>query len=387
MSSRLEIGPIKVAGLVPYPPGTTPSQRYRIEQWIDHLDEQGISVDLFPFADQHLLDLLKQPGARLAKATASIPRFLHRFVDLSRVREYDVVLVHRALCLVGPAVLERILTLLGRPVIFDFDDAIFLLHKTAANRHLAWLKFPGKTSTICRLSSHVVVGNSFLAEYARKHNSRVTVIPTSVDTSRFKPQTRREPGERVILGWTGSSTSQTYLEMFVPVLREILANVDVEFRVHSDRRPELGDLRFEWRKWSPETEIEEIGSFDIGIMPMPDDDWARGKCAMKALLYMSMGIPAVCSAVGANREVITHSENGFLATSTGEWISSIRSLVDSDSLRQKLGSAGRKTVETHYSMQSSADLFAKVVRDTVSRRESIREVDEWESKKSRSNER
>lgn len=365
--------PVKVGALVPYPQGTTPSQRYRIEQWIPLLARQGISVDVLPFADEKTHRLLYQPGHALKKAVSGVGRFLHRVNDVMRMREYDLVLIHRAIALAGPAVLERLLTLVRRPMIFDFDDAIFLLDTSAVNRSFGWLKFPGKTSTLCRLSNHVVVGNSYLAEYAREYNSRVTIIPTSVDTEHYRIKSPRIVNGKIVIGWTGSSTSQTYLEKFAPVLREIAFNERVEVRVHSDRRPDLPGVPFHWRRWSPETEVEEIADFDIGIMPMPSDEWAKGKCAMKALLYMSLGIPAVCSDIGANREVVTHGENGLLASTPSEWMASLDALIGQPELRAKLGEAGRRRVDEAYSMNHSASLFASVVRTTL---------DEWQAKRS-----
>ena len=223
------------------------------------------------------------------------------------------------LSIVGPALLERILPLLGKPIIFDFDDAIWLLDTTHANRHFGWLKFPGKTATICRTCTHVIVGNTFLAEYARQFNENVTIIHSIVDTERYRPQPNAHSNGRIVIGWTGSSTSQTHLEMFAPDLRELFEQRDVELRIISDRKPEITAVPFIWIPWSRETEAQDLAPFDIGIMPIPDDRWARGKCALKALLYMGMGMPSVISAVGANCEVIVHGENGFLATSPEEW--------------------------------------------------------------------
>ena len=356
-----------VCALVPYPPDTTPSQRFRTEQWMPYLREQGIRVDLLPFVDEELMELLHQPGQRAAKFAAGAAAFGRRVREVLSAARYDAILVHRGVCIAGPAVLERLLAWRGVPVIFDFDDAIFRLHTTKANRWFGWLKFPGKTATICRLSSHVVVGNAYLAEYARQYNSRVTIVPTSIDTDHFVPQERNGWNGRIIVGWTGSSTSQTHLEMFEPVLRELLQRREVEIRVVSNREPALHDLPHTWRPWTPETEVEEIGRFDIGIMPMPDDEWSRGKCALKALQYMSMSIPTICSAVGANCEVVRHGENGLLATTAENWIASLLSLVDNAELRMKLGAGGRRTVEAHFSTQRCAELFADVVRETVSR--------------------
>lgn len=356
---------LAVCALVPYPVDTTPSQRFRIEQWKPYLEQKRISVDLFPFADEKLMRLLHRPGNRRAKLIALGAAFARRIASVVNVRRYDAVLIHRAICLAGPAIFERLLTMFSCPIIYDFDDAIFLLHTTEANRRLGWLKFPRKTATICRLSAHVIVGNSYLGDYARRHNSHVTIIPTSVDTDHYRPQVRAQSTQRTIIGWTGSSTSQTYLEMFAPVLREIAARRDVEFWVHSDRQPVLPGVPFVWRPWAPDTEVEEISKFDIGIMPMPNDEWARGKCAMKALLYMAMSIPAVCSAVGANCEVIAHGKNGLLAATAEDWIRELTTLISSMELRLKLGLAGRHTVESLYSTKRCAEMFAEVVRKTV----------------------
>jgi glycosyltransferase involved in cell wall biosynthesis len=359
--------PISVCALVPYSPDTTPSQRFRIEQWTPELKAQGIEIELMPFADDRLMKVLHQPGRQAAKAAALTGAFARRLGHLARVRRFDVVFIHRAACIAGPALFERALRLFRRPLIFDFDDAIFLLHTTEANRRFGWLKFPGKTASICRLSDHVVVGNSYLGEYAGQYNSHVTVIPTSVDTERYRPVPKSGAQGRIIVGWTGSSMSQTYLEMFAPVLSELVGRYHIELRIHSDRRPILPDIPFVWRPWSAETEVEEMAQFDIGIMPMPDDMWARGKCAMKALLYMALGIPALCSAIGANCEVIQHDENGLLASTPEEWLGHFESLIDDPNLRARLGSAGRRTIEERYSMRRCAGLFADVVREVSGR--------------------
>lgn len=356
---------ISICALVPYPKDTTPSQRFRIEQWMPDLEQRGISVEIVPFLDQRMMSILHKPGHLAAKSAMMIGAFVRRAASVASTMRYDAVLVHRAVCIAGPALFEYTLKLLGRPVIFDFDDAIYTLHTTAANRRWGWLKFPNKTAKICRLSNHIVVGNSFLADYARQHNPNVTIIPSSVDTRRFCIAENYSSNTKVVIGWTGSSTSQTYLESFAPVLREIVKRRNVELRIHSDRRPELDGVPVEWREWSPENEASEIASFDIGIMPMPHEEWARGKCAMKALLYMSCGVPTICEDFGTNREVISHGENGLLAGTHEEWIAALESMIDDARLRQRLGTAGRNSVEEYYSMDRCAELFASVVYGAV----------------------
>ena len=362
--SRKDCGTISVCALVPYPENVVPSQRYRIEQWTPHLAEDGITIDFFPAIDQDLMRLLHKPGHSVEKLLMTVRALPRRVIEALSVKSYDAVLVHRAATIAGPAFIESLVKQLGRPLVFDFDDAIYLRHTSHANRRLGWLKFPRKTELLCRISDHVVVGNSHLAAYAARYNRNVTVVPTSVDLSRYHPVNRQNEG-RIVVGWTGSSTSQTHLEMFAPILAAIASRADIEIRVLSDRKPHLPGVDFTWRPWSPESEVDEIGAFDIGIMPMPDDEWARGKCALKALLYMAMGIPAVCSPVGANREIITHGENGLLASGGDDWITGIFGLADDPALRMRLGAAGRRTVEREFSAKHSASLLAGVIRNAV----------------------
>ena len=359
-------GKISLCALTLYPFDTVPGQRFRIEQWQPFLEQQGISIDYYSFADEKLTRIMPKPGNLTAKISGMTKGVMRRLAHLKDLSRYDAILIYRAAAMIGPAFFERLIKLSGRPVIYDFDDAIFLEHTNEANRFFGWLKFAGKTGSICRLSDRVTVGNAWLAEYAHRFNPNVTIIPSSVNTEIYSPKPKTN-GNKLIVGWTGSSTSQTHLEMFAPTLKKLLARHDVEIHVHSDRSPELSDIPFVWHRWSPENEVEVISNFDIGIMPLPDDEWSLGKCSMKALLYMSLGIPTVCSDVGMNREVVKHGENGFLAANEEEWFTSLEKLIDDKNLRMKMGNAARGTVVEKYSMKKCADLFGEVIRNSIDR--------------------
>ena len=365
---------IDLIAFVPYPPNTIPSQRFRIEQWRQVLDEQGIKVRFAPYADHRLMSLLYQPGRVAQKFAGMVTGFVRQARSVSTAGRADAILIHRTACLAGPALLERVLTLWHKPILFDFDDAIFLRHTSGANWLFDRLKCPGKTATLCRLSSLVVAGNKYLAAYARKHNPRVVVVPTSIDTDLYAPLEREDRSGRVTIGWTGSATSLAYLETFAPVLRELLRRRDVAIRVQSNRRPSLPGVPVVWQPWSPDTEIQEIRRYDIGIKPMPDDPWARGKCPMKELQYMALGVPAVCSAVGTSIEVIRDGENGFLATNGDQWLEHLTRLVDDAALRRMIGLAGRQTVEEHYSTRKCASLFAEALRSVAEKDKAAEEI-------------
>lgn len=356
---------IRICAIVPDPYDTSPSQRFRIEQWEPYLNRQGITIDYYSFTDDNLRNILYKEGQIVAKAKEMAKASLRRIGHISKAAKYDGVFLHRAASMVGPAWMEKILSWRNVPIIYDFDDSIFLTDTSKANRRFGWAKFSGKTADICRLSTHITVGNGFLADYARQYNQNVTVVPTSIDTHKYQPAENKKTTGKVKVGWTGSSTSQYHLEQFEPVLVELLKERDVEIRVISNRKPAFETIPSEWREWSPEGEIDEISQIDIGIMPTPDDDWSRGKCALKALQYMALGIPAVCSDVGANREVVRNGENGFLAKSPEQWLKSLKKLIDDEALRKKLGNEARKTVVENYSMEKCAENFAKVVFETV----------------------
>lgn len=324
---------------------------------------RGIRLEFRVFAPPSLLGLLYQPGKTLAKASGLAKALLTQRRQLLTLGSFDVAVVHRSMCLVGPPVLERRLARLG-PLIYDFDDAIHLVNTSDVNRAFARLKFPGKTAEICRLARAVTVGNEYLAAFARRHNQDVSVVPSSVDITAYTPGPARTPRPKPVVGWMGSSTSQALLEEFAPLLARIPA-AGLTLRLVSDRRPVTFPFPFEWKAWSAESEVDDLRDFDLGIMPLPDTEWARGKCAMKILQYMGVGIPSIGSALGGNLEVLTDGENGFLATSSDDWMEKITRITESPELARRLGMAGRETVTARYSLEVCADRFAEVVHRVV----------------------
>lgn len=355
---------IKVCALILYPYDTTPGQRFRIEQWEPYLAKNDITIDYYTFANEKLMKIMPQQGRFFSKISELSKAFARRISHLSFLSKYDVIFIYRAATMIGPALLERFIKLSARPIILDFDDAIFMPHTAEANRLFSWMKFAGKTSSICRLSTSVTVGNDWLAEYALQFNKNTFVVPTSIDTDAYQP-IEKEKHSKLIVGWTGSSTSQYHLEMFEPTLAKLLEKHDVEIRVISNREPSFKTIPYVWRDWSPETEIHEIGQLDIGIMPNPLDDWSKGKCALKALQYMSMGVPTICSDIGANREVIQNGENGFLAKTEEDWLDQLEKLILNKNLRQEMGQAARNTVVEKYSMTKCAELFKNVIIESL----------------------
>jgi glycosyltransferase involved in cell wall biosynthesis len=363
---------LRVAAFVPYALETTPSQRFRLEQWAPHLRAQGIALTFFPFADEALVRLLPRRGAAAAaaKAQAIVAAYSVQRQRAAALAGFDAIVVHRTASIVGPATLERRLARHGLPLVYDFDDAVWQTHTAAANRGFGWLKFPGKTAQICALAHSVVAGNEYLAEYARRHARSVQVVATSVDTVRFAPQPHAGAvnGRRLVVGWTGSATSQVNLEAQAEVLAAAQRRHGFEVRVHSDRAPLLPGVAFDWRRWTPANEAAEVAQFDIGIMPLPDDQWSRGKCALKALLYMASGLPVILSPVGANREAVSDGIDGLWAASREQWLRAFDTLVGDAALRERLGRAARAHCSEKYSLEVMLDRMEMIYRQVSGKR-------------------
>lgn len=354
---------VRAVAFVPYPLGTAPSQRFRLEQWQSRLSEQGITLEFRVFAPPSLVRQLRQTGQTVRKAASLAKTLFAQYRQLPARSSFDLAIVHRSMSLVGPALLERRLSRI-LPFVYDFDDAIHLANTSDVNRAFGWLKFPRKTDEICGLARAVTVGNNYLAGFARRHNPDVTLVPSSVDTTIYTPGPPRAPRLKPVVGWMGSSTSQALMEPFAPLLARI-PGAGLTLRLVSDRRPVNFSFPFEWKAWSAETEVDDLRDFDLGIMPLPDTEWAKGKCAMKILQYMGVGVPSVGSALGGNVEVIRDGENGLLARSSDDWMEKITRLARDPELARRLGAAGRETVTARYSTDVCADRFAEVVRRVV----------------------
>ncbi len=360
---------MKVLAIVPSIYDTSPGQRYRLEQWEPLLRENGVEITYSPFETAELQQILHQNGNTGQKIRAVVQNMNRRLKETKSLAGFDLVYVFREAALLGPAWFERRIARSGIPMIFDFDDAVFHAYRSPSNGYLSYLKFPNKTGEICRLSAHVMAGNQYLADYAGKFNDQVTIIPTTIDTEKYQMLQEKDAPETITIGWSGSFSTAQHLATLSDVLQELARQEKFRLRVIGAPKFELAGVDTEIIKWRSETETEDLGVIDIGVMPLPDDQWSKGKCGLKALQYMALGVPTVCSPVGVNSTIIQDGENGFLADGKDEWIEKLKKLMHSAELRRKIGSAGRETVEKSYSAKSQAprvfEVFKSVVKEKV----------------------
>jgi len=358
---------MRVLALMPALYDTSPGQRYRLEQWEPLLRERGVEITYEPFEDEELHALLYKPGL-LGQKLKLVTRGLNRRLSLVRkARNYDLVYILREAALLGPPIFEKLIHQRRVPIVFDFDDAIFVSYRSPSNGYLSYLKFASKTKTICRLASHVMVGNPYLADYARQVNDRVTVIPTTIDTEKYQVPQRKDSSGPPVIGWTGSYSTVQHLDTLRGALKKLAEKESFRLREIGTPAYECSPVEAEAMRWRAETELEDLGAIDIGVMPLPDDRWSKGKCGLKALQFMALGIPTVCSPVGVNTDIIQDDQNGFIAGTEDEWVDKLTRLLRSHELRQRLGEAGRATVERKYSAITQTprvyEIFKSVLQD------------------------
>lgn len=353
--------------------GRSPNQRFRFEQYMGHLEANGFRCELSPLVEATDDAFLYKPGHFVDKL-----RFVRRSIakrrrDLSRAKDFDIVFVCREALMTRSTYFERALHRSGARVVYDFDDSIWLSNVSDANRRWSWVKDPSKTSKLIALADRVFAGNAYLADYARPFNKAVAIVPTTIDTDEYLPRASRPDGP-ICIGWSGSITTIQHFRYALPALKVIHERYGdrIRFRVVGDgsyRVPELGIEGLPWRK---DTELDDLRAMDIGIMPLPDDEWARGKCGLKGLQYMALGIPTLMSPVGVNTEIIREGVDGFLPRTTDEWVDRLARLIDDADLRRRMGEEARRTVEQRYSTRAWRDRYLQHFEEmlrTPSRRE------------------
>jgi glycosyltransferase involved in cell wall biosynthesis len=340
-----------------------PSQRFRFEQYLAHLESVGIECVLSPLLSAADDRLFYGKSSVLLKSWVLARGALRRAKDVRRAGRFHAVFVQREAFFGGWPVFERAFKKSGTPLILDFDDAIWLLDVSEANRRYGWLKRPQKTAEIARLADLVIAGNAFLVDYARTHNPSVRLIPTTIDTQAYTRPVGRSRSERVCIGWTGSTTTIKHFHQCVPALMRVRERHGdrVHFRVIGDGSYRNEALGIKGEPWDPATEVASLCAMDIGIMPLPNDEWSLGKCGLKGLQFMALEIPVVMENLGANKDIVRDGIDGCLATGEDEWVSKLSSLITSPDLRDRLAVEGRKTIEGRFSVNSQKDVYVEVL--------------------------
>lgn len=348
----------KILFITPHRIDRSPSQRFRFEQYLKVLEENGYQYDISylisPWDDKYFY----KPGNFILKFFILVKGFIKRLKDLQRASQYDIIFVQREAYFTGTTYFERQFAKKSK-LVFDFDDAIFNFDISPGNKLFSFMKNPSKTADIIKASHMVFAGNDYLADYAKQYSNNVKLVPTTIDTDEYLPKKELRKTDKVCIGWSGSITTIVHFqfaEKFLKPIKEKYGD-NVYIKVIGDGNYKNDELDVQGIPWKKEGELDELNEIAIGIMPLPDDKWAKGKCGLKGIQYMSLEIPTLMSPVGVNSVIIKDGDNGYLADKVDEWVDKVGRLVESAELRDQMGKAGRETVINEYSVKSCSKLY------------------------------
>ena len=338
-------------------------------QYLPELAREGFNVQVAPFFDDAYLRALYS-GQQTRGST--IRYMVQRIKNLRMRPTPDLIWLEYEALPWMPWLIESAVMPSKVPIVSDYDDAVF--HRYDKHRHGAVRALLGpKIGRVMAASDVVMAGNPYLAGHARRSGAKwVETIPTVVDLEAYDVDPAIKSNELLRIGWIG--TPQTWKELAHPihkVLDPLLVQNRALFRaVGAGMQPEtVGTL--EILPWTENTEVSQIQSMDIGVMPLPDTPWARGKCGYKLIQYMACGLPVVASPVGVNRDIVEHGVNGFLAESDDEWRAVVAMLLNDADLRRRMGAAGRRKVEEQYSLQAWRPRVAQLLRRVAEGRANV----------------
>jgi glycosyltransferase involved in cell wall biosynthesis len=347
--------------LAPYPKYISASQRFRIEIYFKAMEQAGIQYTYKTFMNERLYAILYTKGNTLKKITGLVKGFVKRFFLLFTLHRYNYLFIHREATPIGPPWFEFIAAkILRKKIIYDFDDAIWISLASTGNKLLAFTKATSKVKSICKWSTTVVVGNDFLANYAKQYSKNVIIIPTPVDTEREHNQLKNQQTNIPVVGWTGTFTNLKFFDLVIEPLKKLQQEINFTMLVIGDKDPKLPLPNYQFISWKKETEIEDLLQINIGIMPLHNTEATKGKCGFKAIQYMALGIPALVSPIAINKQIVDDGTNGYWCANEEEWYNNLKIILKDAELRKEMGISARAKIVEHYSLLSTKKAFLKI---------------------------
>lgn len=361
----------RILVICPYPANVAAGQRLKFEQYFDDWRAAGWEVVPAPFMDLPLWQIIFERGRYGSKMVGLLKGYLRRIRDLIRVRRYDMVYCFMYITPLGTSLFERTVRALAPKLVFDVEDNVIAHVGRVDNDHpnplLQILRGPGKYRYLIREADHVITSSPSLNDgcLALNRNKACTYISSSIDADRFAPVNRYSNEVRLTIGWTGTFSSRPYLDLLRPVLQQLAKEREFRLRVIGNFDYEVPGVDLEVVRWSAKAEVEQLQKIDIGVYPLPFDDWVGGKSGLKAIQYMMLGLPCVATDVGTTPLIIRDDDNGLLVRTQDEWLEALRRLLDDPDLRRRLGEQARRDAVANYSVRAVAADYRRVLASVM----------------------
>lgn len=346
----------------PQPEHTAPGQRLKYEQYFDYLRANGYDLTISPFQTMAMWNVVYKKGHIPEKVFWVLYGYAKRFGDLVTLPTYDGIYVFLRVTPFGPPLFERLFRAMSKKVVYDIDDLVFMNKTSDANKIIGWLKNSEKYHYMMKCADHVVTCTPYLDEYVRQHNTKTTDISSTINTDTYLPVNPYSNDRELVLGWSGSFSTSPYLKLLAEPLRELRKRVPFKLRVIGDPKFTMEGIDVDAMPWVEATEVEDLSRIDIGLYPLPNEQWVYGKSGLKALQYMALGIPTVATAIGANFRVIEDGVSGFLVKDHAEWLDRLEKLARDAELRRRVGTAARQRVEEKFSIKANRDTYLGIFR-------------------------
>lgn len=355
----------KILFMVPYPFDKAPSQRLKFEQYYPYFEANGYTLKQRSFVSEAFWKVIYKKGHWFSKLRYTLSGYLHRIADLFRIRKYDVVYIHLWATPFGFPVYEWLVCLLAKRVIYDIDDLVYLADsKSNVNKMVAGLKGRSKPIFLMKKADHVITCTPYLDRFVRQYNTRTTDISSTINTRNYRPKEVYTFREGIpVLGWSGSHSTSKYLHLLEPVFRQLKADgVAFKLLVMGDADFKMEGMEVEALPWKEHYETAVISRFDIGLYPLPDEQWVYGKSGLKALQYMAAGVPTIATAIGANFRIMEEGRTGFLASTTEDWVRIIKALLADHMMRENAGKAGAEFVHQYFSVEATKETYLSIIQ-------------------------
>ncbi len=350
---------IYIPCLLPYPEDTVPGQRFRWEQWESLLKKKNIFLNKIYFSDNFFINLKNNKNIFI------LIYYFYLYIKFSALIilncNKSTFVIFRNCTIGGPPIIEIFLKLIGKKLIFDFDDAIQYGSENNNNWFFSnFIRCDWKIKIIIKISNLVIAGNENLKKFAYRFNKNVKVIPTTIDINKYKFK-KKNISKNLTIGWSGSLSTSKYIENFLPILFKIQKKKKFKILIIGSKL-NIKNKDINCLEWSSKNELKYLNQIDVGLMPLPNNLWTRGKCGLKILQYLSFGIPSLVSNVGMNSEIIENGKNGYLIDNKNQWEIYLKKFLNNPKLITKMGSYGRKVVKKNFSNFAIINSLSSILR-------------------------
>ncbi len=353
-----------------------PSSRYRYYNYKPYFERAGFVVSFYPFFSSQFLTTQSFLKKSLVALSAYFMRFWLILKLLLHPSSYHLVIIEYELLPYFPSIFERLLKWRKIPFVVDYDDAIFHRYDQHTNLVIRFL-LKNKIAKVMSYASYVIVGNQYLMDYANRYNDRVLLLPTVVSLEKYKTaqmefnNQNQVKNNNFVIGWIGSKSTSHYIRPVLESLKKMVGLYDnvvchfIGFDQNLLSNKELQECKITVIPWSEDSEIEEILKFDVGIMPLKNDPWSRGKCGFKLIQYMACRKPVIASPVGVNKTIVENGVNGFLANSSGQWLHAFSVLYQDESLKESMAIKSWQRVVDEFNYSRTCEKYTKLVNDII----------------------